>query len=47
MCKSAYVRVYQLLNLKIHGETLKFIVLCILIFKYLDSKLEDKQFCTE
>ena len=25
----------------------KIIVLCILIFKFLDSKLEDKRFCTE
>jgi len=31
-----------------HGTTsLKFIVLYILIFKFLDSNLEDKRFCTE
>jgi hypothetical protein len=25
----------------------KTIILCIFIFKFLDSKLEDKRFCTE
>jgi hypothetical protein len=28
-------------------KTGKIIVLCILIFKFLDSKLEDKRLCTE
>jgi hypothetical protein len=30
-----------------YKTTGKIIVLCSLIFKFLDSKLEDKRFCTE
>ena len=34
MWKSAYVGVYQLLNWKMHGETLKFLNLCFKIHKH-------------
>ena len=30
MWKSAYVGVYQLLNAKMHGETLKFVKKCVI-----------------
>jgi len=35
MCKSAYVGVYQLLNWKMHGETLKLETLWIILHENL------------